>query len=57
MEAPEDLGLKIYKTLIALYADQIGARIKCQFEFKGETYDFDTDQYPTLNSKETNGGE
>lgn len=51
MEVPEDLGLRIYKTLIMLYADQMGARIKCKIEFRGETYDFDTGNIPLNQSK------
>lgn len=46
MEVPKDLGLKIYKTLIALYADQMGVDIKCKIEHNGELIDFDTREYP-----------
>ena len=42
MEAPEDLGLRIYETLIRLYADQMGVRIRCQIEVGGEKVEVDT---------------
>ena len=42
MEEPEGLGEKIYKTLIKLYADQMGVTIKCNLEIGGETVEVDT---------------
>ena len=42
MEEPEGLGLRIYETLIRLYADQMGVRIQCQIEVGGEKVEVDT---------------
>ena len=42
MEAPEDLGVRLYTTLIRLYADQMGVTIKCQIEVGGEKVEIDT---------------
>ena len=42
MEVPKDLDLKIYKTLLALYADQKGIIIKCKLEHEGEWVEIDT---------------
>ena len=42
MEEPEGLGEKIYKTLIKLYADQIGVTIKCEMEVRGKKVEIDT---------------
>ena len=42
MEVPEELGEKIYKTLIKLYADQMGVTIKCEMEVRGKKVEIDT---------------
>ena len=42
MEEPEGLGEKIYKTLIKLYADQMGVTIKCEMEVRGKQVEIDT---------------
>ena len=42
MEVPKDLGVRIYETLIRLYADQMGVRIQCQIEVGGEKVEVDT---------------
>ena len=42
MEEPEGLGEKIYKTLIKLYADQMGVTIKGEMEVKGKKIEIDT---------------
>jgi hypothetical protein len=51
MEVPEGLDLKIYKTLIALYADQKGIIIKCKIEHGGEWVEIDTSKLLLEDSK------
>lgn len=51
MEVPEGLDLRIYKTLIALYADQKGITIKCKIENGGEWVEIDTSKLLLENSK------
>lgn len=42
MEIPKGLEKKIYTTLIKLYADQMGVKIKCKMEIGGEIVEIDT---------------
>lgn len=42
MEMPEDIQLKFYKMLIALYADQMGVIIKCEIEHGDQWVPIDT---------------
>ena len=42
MEVPEGIGQKLYKTLIKLYADQMGVTVKCKLEIGGENVEIDT---------------
>ena len=42
MEVPENFSLKVYMTLIQLYADQMGVTIKYKIENGGEWLEVDT---------------
>lgn len=41
-------GVKMLKTLIALYAEQEGVVIKCQLQHEDEIIDFDTSEYSLI---------
>ena len=44
MNIPDGLGIKMYLTLLKLYADQNNMQIKGQFEYDGVTVKFDTSE-------------
>lgn len=43
-------GIQLYKTLLALYAEQEGITIKCQIKHGDEIVDFDTSEFSFTNN-------